>query len=72
VYGAVALFALAAGIARLALPRRTPLVLPVGLGAVLVATSVSAAEEFADRAQAGRPRIPPRTGGGSTTRRARR
>jgi hypothetical protein len=54
VYGVVALFALAAGIALLALPRRLLWVLPVGLGAVLVATSVSAAEEFADRAQAGR------------------
>ena len=54
VYGVVALFALAAGIALLALPRRFLWLLPVGLGAVLVATSVSAAEEFADRAQAAR------------------
>jgi Dolichyl-phosphate-mannose-protein mannosyltransferase len=54
VYGVVALFALAAGIALLALPRRFVWLLPVGLGAVLVATSVSAAKEFVNRSRAAR------------------
>jgi hypothetical protein len=54
IYGVVALFAFAAGIALLALPRRFIWLLPAGLGALLVGASVSAAEEFADRSQAAR------------------
>jgi hypothetical protein len=54
VYGVVALFALAAGIALIALPRRLVWLLPVGLGALLVGAAVSAGEEFADRSDATR------------------
>ena len=54
VYGVVALFALAAGIALVTLPRRLVWLLPAGLAALLIATSVSAAEEFVDRSQAAR------------------
>jgi hypothetical protein len=54
IYGVVALFAFAAGIALLALPGRFIWLLPAGLAALLVAVSVSAAEEFADRSQAAR------------------
>ena len=54
VYGVVALFALGAGAALLFLPRRFVWLLPAGLGALFAATSVAAAEEFADRSQAAR------------------
>jgi hypothetical protein len=52
VYGVVALFALGAGVGLIALPRRLVWLLPVGLGALLVAAAVSAGEEFADRSEA--------------------
>jgi hypothetical protein len=53
-YGVVALFAIAAAVLALALPRRRIWILPVLLTALFAATAVSAAEEFGDRSQRAR------------------
>ena len=54
VYGAVALFALAAGILTLSLPPKALWLLPALLAILFAAASTSAAEEFVDRSQAAR------------------